>query len=59
MGTAILLVTHDAKVAAQAQRILFMQDGQIVSELTLPKLDGDNFESRIGLVAEKMRKIEI
>jgi putative ABC transport system ATP-binding protein len=33
-GTAILLVTHDAKVAARAQRVLFMRDGRIVSELS-------------------------
>lgn len=32
-GTAILLVTHDAKVAARADRVLFMKDGNIVSEL--------------------------
>lgn len=32
-GTAICLVTHDAKVAAQTQRVLFMSDGQIVSEM--------------------------
>ena len=34
-GTAILVVTHDAKVAARAQRVLFMQDGKIVSQLAL------------------------
>lgn len=32
-GTAILLVTHDAKVASRAQRVLFMKDGKIESEL--------------------------
>ncbi len=32
-GTAVLLVTHDAKVAARTERILFMCDGKIVSEM--------------------------
>lgn len=36
-GTAILLVTHDPKVAARAQRILFMKDGKIVSRLMFDK----------------------
>lgn len=31
-GTAILLVTHDAKVAAHAHRVLFMRDGQLAGE---------------------------
>ena len=31
-GTTILLVTHDVKVAAKAERVLFMIDGQIAGE---------------------------
>ena len=34
-GMAILLVTHDAKVASRADRVLFMKDGAIMSELPL------------------------
>lgn len=34
-GTTILLVTHDAKVAAKTQRVLFMLDGRIVGERVL------------------------
>lgn len=37
-GIAILLVTHDKKVAAQSDRILFMKDGSIVEELRLNDL---------------------
>lgn len=31
-GTGILLVTHDVKVAANAHRVLFMKDGELVAE---------------------------
>jgi putative ABC transport system ATP-binding protein len=36
-GTTILLVTHDAKVAAKTERILFMKDGVISGEQRLGK----------------------
>ncbi|MDR0459042.1 MAG: ABC transporter ATP-binding protein [Coriobacteriales bacterium] len=48
-GMTIMLVTHDAKVAARSTRVLFMQDGQIVGEFKqgpltsqadLPEQDG-------------------
>lgn len=38
-GTTIMLVTHDAKVAAQTERVLFMVDGNIVSEKRMDKFD--------------------
>ena len=36
-GTTIVLVTHDAKVAARADRVLFMTDGHISGEYPLGK----------------------
>lgn len=36
-GTTIMIVTHDVKVAAQTERVVFMIDGQIVSEKYLGK----------------------
>ncbi|RJX38078.1 ABC transporter ATP-binding protein [Paenibacillus pinisoli] len=36
-GTTILLVTHDVKVAAKTDRILFMMDGSLVDENRLGK----------------------
>ena len=36
-GTTIMLVTHDAKVAARTERVLFMSDGVIVGEKQLGK----------------------
>ncbi|MDW0117467.1 ABC transporter ATP-binding protein [Sporosarcina thermotolerans] len=58
-GTAVMLVTHDAKVAARTERIMFMRDGKIVSELKLPKFDGKNIENRVEEVTVKMREIGI
>ncbi|WP_043932913.1 ABC transporter ATP-binding protein [Bacillus sp. EB01] len=58
-GTAIMLVTHDAKVAARTERILFMQDGKIVKELKLPKFNGTDIDSRVEAVTAKMLEIGI
>ncbi len=38
-GTTILMVTHDVKVAAYSEKVLFMTDGRIVSELYLGKCE--------------------
>lgn len=58
-GTAVMLVTHDAKVAARTERILFMRDGRIVSELRLSKYDGTNIDGRVEEVIGKMREVGI
>ncbi|WP_145408937.1 ABC transporter ATP-binding protein [Paenibacillus xylanexedens] len=36
-GTTILLVTHDVRVAARSQRVLFMLDGKLVAERNMGK----------------------
>jgi putative ABC transport system ATP-binding protein len=38
-GTTVMLVTHDVKVAAKTERILFMVDGNIVSQKKMRKYD--------------------
>lgn len=58
-GTALMLVTHDAKVAARSDRIMFMHDGKIVSELKLEKFNGKDIEDRINEVTVKMREVGI
>jgi putative ABC transport system ATP-binding protein len=58
-GTAIVLVTHDAKVASRSERILFMTDGNIVKELKLARYEGNDEESRVEKVMEVMREIGI
>lgn len=58
-GTAVMLVTHDAKVAARTERIMFMRDGAIVSELQLPRFNGTGMDGRVEKVTMKMREIGI
>ena len=45
-GTTIMLVTHDVRVAARTERVLFMLDGQIVSENYLGKPSGNGSERK-------------
>ena len=59
-GTAVMLVTHDAKIASRTERILFMRDGKIVSEMRLQKFsDGKGIDDRVEKVTAKMREIGI
>lgn len=58
-GTTVLLVTHDAKVAARTERILFIRDGKIVSEQKLAKYDGTDIDTRIEKVTMKMIELGI
>jgi putative ABC transport system ATP-binding protein len=58
-GTAVMLVTHDAKVAARTQHILFMRDGKIVSELRFLKKNSPSLDQRLRLITERMREVGI
>lgn len=40
--TTILLVTHDARVAAKTERVIYMLDGSIIAELQLGKYQKEN-----------------
>lgn len=58
-GTTILLVTHDAKVASKTERILFMADGEIVSEKYLGKMkDESTLKEREEQVAEWLKGLD-
>jgi putative ABC transport system ATP-binding protein len=41
-GTTIVLVTHDVKIAAKTERVLFLIDGKIVGEYLAGTYDEDN-----------------
>src|SRR6056297_38665 len=40
-GTTVMLVTHDVKVAAKTERVLFMMDGRLVAEKHTGKYSGN------------------
>lgn len=46
-GTTILLVTHDAKVAAKTERVIFMLDGSIISEQYLGKYKKEKHDTKM------------
>lgn len=41
-GTTIMMVTHDAKVAAKCQKVLYIVDGNIKGEFALGKLESSD-----------------
>lgn len=45
-GQSILMVTHDAKAAVRGNRILYLEDGQILDELTLPVFQKEDARMR-------------
>ncbi|MFJ5790107.1 ABC transporter ATP-binding protein [Lysinibacillus sp. NPDC093197] len=55
-GTAVLLVTHDPKIAARTDRILFMRDGKIVDEIQFSRFTDTNIEDKMEKIMAEMRK---
>lgn len=45
-GQSVLMVTHDIRAAVRGSRILYLEDGQILDELTLPPYSGTNIKER-------------
>ena len=43
-GTTVMLVTHDVKVAAKTERVLFMVDGNIVAQKKMLKYDAKHHD---------------
>ena len=59
-GTTILLVTHDPKVAARAERLLLLADGELVGERSLGKLTTETeFNSRVEQVTAWLQELGI
>ena len=49
----VVMVTHDPRIAAYANRIIFLKDGKVIDETILEEKNGNN----AGVVAEKMKTI--
>lgn len=45
-GQSILMVTHDIKAALRASRVVYLEDGNIIGELSLPPYNGEDEKSR-------------
>ena len=45
-GQSILMVTHDVRSALRANRLLYLEDGSIIGELTLPPYHADDEKAR-------------
>jgi len=52
-GRTVVMVTHDPRIAAYANRIVFLKDGKIVDETVLEHKNGNNAE----ILAGKMRQM--
>jgi putative ABC transport system ATP-binding protein len=52
-GRTVMMVTHDPRIAAYADRIIFLKDGKVVDEALLEKKNGRNAE----LLADKIKSI--
>ena len=52
-GRTVVMVTHDARIAAYADRIIFLKDGKMIDETRFKHDNGNNVE----VVQEKMKSI--
>ncbi|MDD5935469.1 MAG: ABC transporter ATP-binding protein [Clostridiales bacterium] len=57
-GQSILMVTHDMHTALYATRILYLDDGKIIGELTLPSFNKDEEKSRETQISAWLSSME-
>lgn len=57
-GQSILMVTHDIHVALRANRILYLEDGKIIGELTLPVFCPSEERSRETQISAWLHSME-
>ncbi|MCR5249462.1 MAG: ABC transporter ATP-binding protein [Lachnospiraceae bacterium] len=57
-GQSILMVTHDQRAALRATRILYLEDGKIVGEMTLPPYKAEDEKSREKQVGAWLSSME-
>jgi putative ABC transport system ATP-binding protein len=52
-GRTVVMVTHDPRIAAYADRIVFLKDGKVIDETILERKNGGN----AAVVAQKIKEI--
>ena len=57
-GQSILMVTHDARAALRASRIIYIEDGKVIGDLELPPYDKQNEKSREAQVSAWLASME-
>ncbi len=57
-GQSILMVTHDVRAAARANRILYISDGKILGDLTLAPYSADDIKSREAQINAWLTSLE-
>lgn len=57
-GQSVLMVTHDMRAALRANRILYIADGKIIGELTLPDYSQNDERSREAQVNAWLTSLE-
>ena len=57
-GQSILMVTHDVRAAARANRILYLSDGKILGDLTLAPYSADDIKSREAQINAWLTSLE-
>lgn len=57
-GQSILMVTHDIRAAIRGNRILYLEDGNIIEELKLPAFTQDKVKAREKQLSEWLTAME-
>lgn len=57
-GQSILMVTHDLRASLRANRIIYLEDGKIIGELSLPPYNPDEEQSREAQVNAWLASME-
>ena len=55
-GTTLVMVTHDARVAARADRVLVLVDGSIAEDLALGEYEEARAAQRLSTVSEALQR---
>jgi len=55
-GTTLVMVTHDSQVAARADRVLVLVDGQITEDLLLGRYEEADGPARLTTVTEALQR---